>query len=236
MAGEGSRFSAAGYQVPKWAIESRGKTLLEWSISSLPLDAAEKILFIMLREHDVDGEASRLLENCLGDSEHQYKIIYLDAVTGGQAETVLMAQDELEADKGLLIFNIDTFSRFKSLANDIENTAYDGLVGAFKGSSPRFSYARLGDDGLVAETAEKVVISEYALNGMYFFRKASDFFRVARERIGSGKTDKGEYYIAPMYNELIKEGKNIALSMVEENWILGTPEELDAFEARYKAQ
>jgi dTDP-glucose pyrophosphorylase len=237
MAGAGSRFSAAGYLLPKWAIEVRGKTLLEWSLSSLPIERAEKIVFVMLREHDSDGAASRLIRKALGaDHNQKMVVVYLDAVTRGQAETVLMAQDVLDSRMGLLIFNIDTYSRFKSLASDLQNESYDGLLGAFSGCSPRFSYARLDADGLVVETAEKQVISEYALIGMYYFRQAGDFFWVAQNRIGSGVTDEGEYYIAPMYNDLIKEGKKIALGIADENWILGTPEELAAFEAGYEAQ
>ena len=37
MAGEGRRFREAGFTVPKMLIEAKGKTLLEWSIDSLPL-------------------------------------------------------------------------------------------------------------------------------------------------------------------------------------------------------
>ena len=35
MAGLGTRFRKAGYQVPKYMIEAKGKTLFEWSLDSL---------------------------------------------------------------------------------------------------------------------------------------------------------------------------------------------------------
>ena len=35
MAGLGSRFRKAGYNVPKYMIEVHGKTLFEWSMESL---------------------------------------------------------------------------------------------------------------------------------------------------------------------------------------------------------
>ena len=38
MAGRGERFKKAGFSLPKMLIESHGKTLLEWSVDSLPLE------------------------------------------------------------------------------------------------------------------------------------------------------------------------------------------------------
>lgn len=38
MAGKGERFKNAGFELPKMLIEAHGKTLLEWSVDSLPLD------------------------------------------------------------------------------------------------------------------------------------------------------------------------------------------------------
>ena len=35
MAGLGTRFRRAGYKMPKYRIEARGKTLFEWSMDSL---------------------------------------------------------------------------------------------------------------------------------------------------------------------------------------------------------
>ena len=35
MGGLGSRFREAGYTVPKYMIEAKGKTLFEWSLISL---------------------------------------------------------------------------------------------------------------------------------------------------------------------------------------------------------
>ena len=43
--------------------------------------------------------------------------------------------------------------------------------------------------------------------------------------------EKGERYIAPMYNEMIKQGKNITITQVPYDGVdvLGTPDELKAF-------
>ena len=47
MAGLGSRFREVGYDVPKYMIEARGKTLFEWSMESLRdvLKDSDKVFF-----------------------------------------------------------------------------------------------------------------------------------------------------------------------------------------------
>ena len=38
-----------------------------------------------------------------------------------------------------------------------------------------------------------------------------------------------EFYICPVYNLAIRDGKKIAIKEVDEMWGLGTPEDLDEF-------
>jgi len=52
MAGHGARFTKAGYKLPKMLLRAHNKTLLEWSLSSLPLHLANRVVFIGLKEHE----------------------------------------------------------------------------------------------------------------------------------------------------------------------------------------
>ena len=58
MGGLGSRFRKAGYTVPKYMIEAKGKTLFEWSLLSLEgyKDRANKYIFIAMKDDDNDVE------------------------------------------------------------------------------------------------------------------------------------------------------------------------------------
>ena len=52
MGGIGSRFKKAGYEVPKYMIQAKGKTLFEWSMDSL-LDYNKQInkyVFVVRKE------------------------------------------------------------------------------------------------------------------------------------------------------------------------------------------
>ena len=229
MAGRGERFTKAGFVKPKMLIEVHGKTLLEWSIDSLPLSLCTNLVFICLKEHEQNFQISKFISDKYGQYENIIKFVYLDEVTRGQAETVLKGREYFFIDDDLLIFNIDTYFYSPTLKQDLLRDDVDGILGAFHSSEDRFSFARVDKDGIVVETAEKKVISNNALTGLYHFKKASDFIKIAEKHIDSDIRTKGEFYIAPMYNELIQEGKKYIINMVEDHWILGTPDELNLF-------
>lgn len=233
MAGRGERFRKAGFKLPKMLIQAHGKTLLQWSVDSLPLELCTNLIFIGLKEHKEEF----MLEDVIRDIYKDFNpvFVWLDDVTRGQAETVVKAKDFIDMNCDLVIFNIDTMFVSKTLGKKMQDEETGGILGAFHSNEPRFSYAKIGEDGYVLETAEKVVISEYALTGLYHFKKASDFFDIAEQRISQNNLTGGEFYIAPMYNDLIMKGLKLSVDMCSEHWILGTPDELQAFCERYKS-
>ncbi len=87
--------------------------------------------------------------------------------------------------------------------------------------------------------AEKTRISGNASVGLYWFRTAAEYV-TAYERFfaaGNGLV-KGERYIAPLYAQLIGEGKKISIAdlPVGDVHVLGTPAELKVFLDKDPAQ
>lgn len=234
MAGKGLRFSRAGYRLPKYMLQAGGRTLFERSVFSLPLELADKTYFIALREHERDFGLSAFIGAKLGPAfAGKWELLLLDAPTRGQAETVLALRGLVPPASGLGIYNIDTCFRSSSLAGRLSDPAarLDGVIGSFLlgRADPKWSFARTGPGGLVAETAEKVQISDEALTGFYHFSRAEDFFTAAEGALAAGETARGEYYVAPLYNRLIAAGRRFVLDRAEELTPLGTPEDLAAF-------
>lgn len=235
MAGRGSRFSAAGYQLPKMLIESHGQTLLEWSVDSLPLDLCSNLIFVGLVEHNVKYALEDKIKALYSNRNFTLSFLWLNDVTRGQAETVLLTKHLIDQNKDLLIFNIDTYFSSLSLKTQLLRSDIDGVLGAFKSNQDRFSYALVNSEtGYIEQTAEKIVISDNALTGLYHFKKASDFFLIAEEHVSKNITSKGEFYIAPMYTDLIKRSKKFVIDLCNEHWILGTPEELKLFDNNFR--
>lgn len=227
MAGLGSRFVEAGYQIPKPLLPAHGKTLLEWSIDSLPLELATRLIFVGLKEHrDAFG-----LESIIRDLYQKYDPAFhwLDQSTRGQAETVCLAEPLLDHNVGLLIFNIDTAFRSTGLAELLKNSQHDGVLGAFTSREPRFSFASVDESNHVVEVREKSAISSNALTGLYHFSSTAAFLEIAKQAIDADEREKGEFYVAPLYNKLIAKGAHFVLDHCEAHWILGTPSEYQAF-------
>jgi HAD superfamily hydrolase (TIGR01509 family) len=105
----------------------------------------------------------------------------------------------------------------------------DGGILTFKSTHPKWSYAKLGDDGFVCEVAEKKPISDIATVGIYYWRKGSDYIRYAEDMITKDVRVNNEFYVCPVFNQAIEDNKKIKIFNVEKMWGIGTPEDLQVF-------
>jgi len=232
MAGRGERFLRAGYVLPKYMIEVAGKTLFERSVGSLPRGLGEKYVFLALKSHGeeygLDDFISGVMKKIYPPAGIDFEIVYLDGITRGQAETALAAEGAVKDDDQLAVYNIDTEFRSETLASRLL-APEDGVIGSFllPGEDDKWSFASVGEEGFVTGTAEKVKISDNALTGFYHFTRAADFFRTAKEAVKKKETRAGEFYIAPLYNKLIAEGKRFVLDGASCIIPLGTPEDIE---------
>ena len=236
MAGEGKRFKEQGIDEPKFLLKTKGKTLFEWSLQSLPLDLAKKVIFVCLQEHQTKYKVDEFIKNILIKNYPtiNYKILFLPQKTCGQVETVLSCKNEIN-ESPLVIFNIDTIFFSSRLKSKLITTLFqqiDGILGAFHSNDQKFSYIEVDLEGIVKHTAEKKVISNIASTGLYTFTKGSDFVEAAENMIKNNKTTNNEFYVSELYNYLISKGKKFIIDFAEEFIPLGTPQEIKNFEMR----
>jgi UDP-N-acetylglucosamine diphosphorylase / glucose-1-phosphate thymidylyltransferase / UDP-N-acetylgalactosamine diphosphorylase / glucosamine-1-phosphate N-acetyltransferase / galactosamine-1-phosphate N-acetyltransferase len=235
MAGRGSRFASVGVTTPKPLIDVRGKPMYAWAMASLPLALADRLIFICLAEHLEDPAIADDIRTRY--SGHEVEIVALDHVTRGQAETVLAAKSWINSAESLVIFNADTY-----MTSDFERnivrlaSSVDGVFGVFEAPGEQWSFARTDDNGRVLETAEKRRIGRWASTGLYHFSRGADFVRHTEAMIAADDRERGEFYVAPVYNRLIAEGAEIVIDAADAVWGLGTPEDLAVFEATYKGK
>ena len=232
MGGLGSRFREAGYTVPKYMIEVRGKTLFEWSMDSLEgyRDAAAKYIFIVMKDETADVERF-MHSQCEALQLPEYHVIYLDYLTDGQATTAALAKEFWDPSHGLLIYNIDTYVEPGNMTS--QELRGDGFIPCFKGEGDHWSFVRLDESGKAAEIREKVRISGNCTLGAYYFRSCSLYQELYDEYYGKDYdvAVSGEKYVAPLYDYLLSKGGEIYISDVdpEKVHVLGTPEELKQF-------
>ena len=235
MAGKGQRFKDEGVLEPKFLVETKGQTLFEWSLESLPLDIARKIIFICLREHEEKYNVRNFIKKIMGKkfSRLNYEIIFLNKTTKGQVETVLHAKKHIDNNITLVIYNIDTYflsTQLRSKLLKIKNINNDGLLGAFNSNDNKLSFIELDSNGFVKRTKEKELISNIASTGLYTFNKGKDFVEAAEFMLSNNLSTNNEYYISELYNLLIKQGKKFEIDLADNFIPLGTPNDIKKFE------
>ena len=231
MGGLGERFRRAGYDCPKYRIEARGRTLFEWSLLSLAgfREAAAEWIFVALRDARYDVE-DFVAQKCAALGIENYHLILLDALTDGQATTALAAQKFWHEENGLLIYNIDTYVEPGAMrAGELKGA---GFIPCFRGEGDHWSFVRLDAAGRVVEIREKERISPYCTLGAYYFESCALYARLYREFYTEQQHSvRGERYVAPLYDYLLRQGGEIFISDVprEKVHVLGTPAELADF-------
>ncbi|MHB1316570.1 MAG: glycosyltransferase family 2 protein [Minisyncoccota bacterium] len=230
MAGKGSRFQEAGYTFPKPLIDIKDRTMIEVVIDNLKPSQEYRFIFIAQKEHCEKYDVYNVLKRA---TNNKFELIQIDGITEGAACTVLLAKQYINTDNALIIANSDQYIDIK--INDFITTAQtsntDGLIMTFEASHPKWSYARMDKNGKVLEVAEKQVISSHATVGIYYFEHGKDFIEGAESMIKKGVRHNNEFYVCPVYNELILNEKDITIYEIPVTKMhgLGTPEDLNVF-------
>lgn len=233
LAGRASRFKEAGYTIPKPLIEVKGKPMISWATDSLKFIEDKKYIFICLRDHERDFQISLKLKSLYGSSA---QILFTNGVTEGAAVSALLAKDYINNDEELIVSNADQYFLSEPFNDEMKKKKreYAGLIPVFEATHSRWSFAKLNDRGMVTEVAEKVPISNNATVGVYYFRKGSDFVWGAEEMIRKDIRRNNEFYVCPVFNELIGRGEKIKSVPAPIMWSMGTPEDVLYFEKYYK--
>lgn len=230
MAGGGRSFAEAGYTFPKPLIDIGGKTMIEVVVNNLRPQCEHKFIFVCLREHYEKYDLLNILKRA---TDNKFEVVQIGGNTEGAACTALCAIKYINNENNLIIANADQY--FDLDINDFIANARkgekDGLIMTFNSSHPKWSYARADNNGKVLETAEKKVISDKATVGVYYFRHGAEFVRAAQEMLIKNIRYNNEFYICPIFNEMILNGKNIFTYHIDANKMhsLGTPEDLQVF-------
>jgi HAD superfamily hydrolase (TIGR01509 family) len=230
MAGAGSRFAAAGYTFPKPLIEVNGKPMIQVVAENLNVDA--HFIYIVQKEHYDKYNLKQLLNLISPGCD----IVQVNSLTEGAACTTLLAKELINNDEPLLMANSDQYVEWNSNECLYAFTAdgVDGGIVTFRATHPKWSFAKLGDDGFVTEVAEKNPISNIATVGIYYWKKGSDYVKYAEQMIEKNIRTNGEFYVCPVFNEAIADGKKIRVKDVPKMWGIGTPEDLNYFLENHK--
>ena len=227
MAGLSSRFAKAGYTLPKYMLYVKDKSLFNLAVSSFG-KYFQTCRFVFVARNVFDT-GTFIKQECQLLGIKDVDIVMLNQPTAGQAETVLKGIEgaNIPAEEPILIFNIDTFRPGFTFPGLIEG--WDGYLEVFKGSGANWSYAKTEspESTKVIETAEKREISDNCSTGIYYFKHVSDFVDAYRENLVNPEKGVPELYVAPLYNKLIRKGKDIHIDVIRREDVIfcGVPQE-----------
>ena len=226
MAGRGSRFADAGYVMPKPLIDVFGHPMIEYVTRNIKPNCEHKFIYICqedhLKKYGLAEELNRMSPNC--------EIITIDHITEGAACTVLLAERFIDNDDPMMIANSDQF-----VDTDINDYLAamgnkDGLIMTMPADDPKWSFIKYDEEGNVTMVREKEVISNEATVGIYNYKHGKDFVKYAHQMIEKNIRVNNEFYVAPVYNEMIDDGMKIGFCDVGAKMFgLGIPEDLNYF-------
>jgi dTDP-glucose pyrophosphorylase len=226
MAGQGSRFAEKGYTFPKPLIDVKGKPMIEVVVDTLP--ECKEYIFLCRQEHIEKYNLNELLQQV---THNRATVIPVDEITEGAACTALLAKREINDHEPLIIANSDQFVQYDKRNFEVMRRHGDaeGIIFSFNACHPKWSFAKLDENLEVVEVAEKRPISNVATCGLYYFDHGVNFVRAAEAMIAKDIRTNGEFYIAPVFNEMIEQGDTVLPFFVDRMLGLGTPEDLEVF-------
>lgn len=257
MAGKGSRFLDAAdtnpeYKKPKPLINIKGKPMISWAVESLPFVhlpmrpaktefkvSPSDLVFICRQDQEDEFKISASLKELFTD---QIKIIFIDQITRGAAETVLKAKQYINSGEDLLISDSDHYFDGSFLYNKIINKDLqtEGIIPVFvpPDKDPKWSFSLVEENDVITAVGEKdkELADKGALAniGGYYFTHGNIFVKEVEEAITendlTGDEGKKEFYVAPIYQRLINKGMKIVAAITPKVWGLGTPKDVEYFE------
>lgn len=254
MAGRGSRFLDAAsinpeYSRPKPLITitpkgGEGKPMVKWAIESLRKFnvPTKNLVFICRRDHEDEFQISQKLKEIFAED---INVLFVEQITRGAAETVLIAKDLINTDEEIIVSDSDHYfdgsPLFEAVKNKNPETA--GIIPVFEppDDEPKWSYTLFDESNVASAVGEKdadlMNQGAYANIGGYYFSKGKIFVEEAEEMIAKGEMygaeGKKEFYMAPVYDRLIKKGHRVEVAIIPQVWGLGTPKDVEYFEKNF---
>lgn len=233
MAGQGSRFRVAGYQVSKPFIQISGSPMFENVLSYLP--SFSKLGLI------IQSADERLISEHIQNSSLSSicSIYQVDGITEGQLDTCLNAIEFLDnedilvtASDNAAIYDNDYFETLKS--------SFDIIVWTFRNnqcvsSNPNhYGWVSTTGNRVVSSSIKKALsanpINDHAIVGTFWFKSGDLFKSLSRELMEKDIRVNGEYYVDSLIDVALDKKINVGVFEISHYIGWGTPEDLATYE------
>jgi NDP-sugar pyrophosphorylase family protein len=238
MAGLGNRFIDLGYNTPKSLLQVDGNAVIERVVEVFPGET--DFIFICNEEHIKNTDMEQVLRRLKPGS----LIKVIPCHKKGPVFSVAQIFDEIDDSEPVIVSycDYDQAWDYEQFKKDIVVSNCAGAIPAFTGFHPTFihnnRYAGVltDENGRMLDLKEKHYFTDDPANsfhstGVHYFRSGALVKKYFQEMIDRDLNFNGEYYVSLVYNLLIRDGLEVIVPKVDFFVNLGTPAELEEFEA-----
>lgn len=223
MAGGGTRFLNNGINMPKPMIMLQGKPFFYWAVQSvIKYVEVKDITFVVLQEH-VDKYK---IDESIKEFYPESIIVVIPKVLNGAVLTCLEGIKEITDELPVLFNDCDhafISNQFYEYIKKSEFNEIDGAMLTFKSNCPNYSYVIFDEKKNVTGTIEKVVASDEAICGAYYFKNKMIFENAVKSYLVHCRYK--EFFISGVYGELLKGKAKLRTFATDEHISFGTPDE-----------
>jgi dTDP-glucose pyrophosphorylase len=216
---------------PKPLIPVFDLPMIIWVMANFKLTPEDKIWIVSQSRDELPSRLSQYLSRFRQNIE----FIELDKPTDGAAISIKFALDKIDDSEPIIVANSDQyiFADTGEFVDSVRKQFSHGQILTMKATSNAWSYVGRDDLGFITEIVEKIEISNEATVGVYGWSKAEYAKSAIEHMISQNLRTNNEFYIAPTYNFMIRNGQSIVTKMIgshgSEVFGLGTPEDLHRF-------
>lgn len=221
MAGRGSRFTKAGFELPKPLLRLYGEPFFWWAAESVRRCVEiRSMTFVVLAEH----VRQHRIDHAVRDRFPGANVVALNEPTSGALVTAVAGCQAIPGDGPVIVNDCDhAFSA--DWLTEMTEADCDGFLCHFRSQDPAYSYAEYDDAGRLLRTVEKQVVSELAIAGAYGFRDRDTFLRHAA--IYEQDCPYAEPFMSGVYNTIIAAGGAVRGAVLDRHVSFGTPAEYE---------
>lgn len=234
-AGEGRRFSDAGYRAPKPLVPVAGVPMIVRAVRDLP--EADRVVFVVrsehVRDHQIDRQLQQFFPGC--------RIVTVDGLTEGQACTVRLAADALHPDWPVIVAacdNTHVYDRDR-LAGLMSDPAVECLIWTYRGDTrvlvapEQHGWVRVDGDRVVEVSCKTPIsqtpLQDHVVSGFFSFGTARRMIAAIDAMVEADTRINGEFYMDVVPNLLVADHVDVRVFEVQKYVGWGTPRDLEDF-------